>query len=54
MTFLTLTKKLIATYGVNMRESVFRIIFFILVIEFESVETSPGFASIFAMRNLSS
>ena len=35
-------KKITETYGVTMRESVFRI----LEIEFESVENSPGFAQL--------
>jgi hypothetical protein len=39
-------KKLTAIYGARMRGSVFRIAFQISAIEFESVETSPGFAQI--------
>ena len=36
----------IATYGARVRGNVFRIIFLILDKEFESVETSSGFASL--------
>ena len=34
----------IASYGARVRESVFRIKFRVLAVEFESIETSPGFA----------
>ena len=37
-------KKLTAIHGARVRESVFKIKFRCLIIEFESVETSPGFA----------
>ena len=44
MTYLTVTKKLIATYGTKMRGRAFKIIFCVLDGAFESVETSPEFA----------
>ena len=37
---------LIAIYGARVRGSVFRIVFRLLIREFESVETSPGFAQL--------
>ena len=37
---------LIAIYGARVRGSVFRIVFRLLIREFESVETSPGFAKL--------
>ena len=42
--FVHLLNQLIAIYGASVRGSVFRGLFFILAGEFESVETSPGFA----------
>ena len=44
--FVHLLNQLIAIYGASVRGSVFRGLFFILAGEFESVETSPGFASL--------
>ena len=41
---LHLKKQSIASYGASMHKSVFRIMFLILAKEFESIETSPGFA----------
>jgi hypothetical protein len=38
--------KITAIYGANMRGSVFRIVFRTFFREFESIETSPGFAQL--------
>ena len=38
--------KLIASYGARVRGSVFKMDFRVLSIEFESIETSPGFAQL--------
>jgi hypothetical protein len=38
--------KINAIYGANLRGSVFRIVFRTFLREFESVETSPGFAQL--------
>ena len=39
-------KKLIASYGTKVRGSVFKEVFIVLAREFESIETSPGFAQL--------
>ena len=39
-------KQLIASYGAIVRESVFKMEFRVLYREFESIETSPGFAQL--------
>ena len=40
------TKELIASYGARVRGSVFKKKFRVLAREFESIETSPGFAKL--------
>ena len=42
--YLIIKAKITAIYGDNLRGSVFRIVFRTFLREFESVETSPGFA----------
>ena len=44
--FTFLIKILIATYGAIVRGSVFKMEFIVLAKEFESIETSPGFAQL--------
>ena len=40
------SKEIAASYGARMRGSVFRIVFRTFLREFESVETTPGFAQL--------
>ena len=48
-----LLKQLIVAYGARMRGSVFKIIFLFFAGEFDSIETSPGFAQYLELCTLS-